>query len=135
MAVVVAVGRRIMSHGENGIWSLADVDESKIRPQAPTGATGSVEYEAVDYLVRGGGALCAGREAEKAGMRLTDGLSHLPTILSFRRPISVSSTRSHVGWPSEMQLMKTTGYLLASEDDALRGLLARAAEHGDFTRI
>lgn len=63
MAVVVAVGRRVMSHGENGIWSLADVDESKIRPQAPTGATGSVEYEAVDYLVRG--ARCAGRRLRK----------------------------------------------------------------------
>lgn len=40
-----------MSHGENGIWTYTDVDQNKIRPQAPTGATGSVEYEAVNYLV------------------------------------------------------------------------------------
>lgn len=41
-----------MCHSENSLWELAEVDQTKIRPQAPTGASGGVEFEAMDYLVR-----------------------------------------------------------------------------------
>lgn len=42
---------RVMCHSENGLWELAKVDLSTIKPQAPSGASGGVEYEAMDYLV------------------------------------------------------------------------------------
>jgi len=40
-----------MCHSENGLWELAKVDLNTIKPQAPSGASGGVEYEAMDYLV------------------------------------------------------------------------------------
>lgn len=40
-----------MCHSENGLWELAEVDPATIRLQAPSGATGGVEFEAMDYLV------------------------------------------------------------------------------------
>jgi hypothetical protein len=42
---------RIMCHSENTLWELAEVDQDQIKPQAPTGASGGVEFEAMDYLV------------------------------------------------------------------------------------
>lgn len=43
---------RIMHYSKNGIWNLADVDQEKIRPRAPNGASAGVEFEAMRYLVR-----------------------------------------------------------------------------------
>lgn len=48
---------RVMCHSGNGLWELAEVDMNSIKPQAPSGASGGVEFEAMDYLVscaRGG---------------------------------------------------------------------------------
>ncbi|KAK8864175.1 hypothetical protein IAR55_001421 [Kwoniella newhampshirensis] len=41
----------IMCHASNTLWSLNDVDESKVeKPIAPGGATGGVEFEAMNYV-------------------------------------------------------------------------------------
>jgi hypothetical protein len=40
-----------MCHSGNGLWELAEVDMNSIKPQAPSGASGGVEFEAMDYLV------------------------------------------------------------------------------------
>ncbi|KAJ9127585.1 hypothetical protein QFC24_000994 [Naganishia onofrii] len=40
----------IMHYSKNGIWNLADVDQEKIRPRAPNGASAGVEFEAMRYL-------------------------------------------------------------------------------------
>lgn len=41
-----------MCHGSNQFWALEEVDEAKVeRPVAPGGATGGVEYEAMNYVV------------------------------------------------------------------------------------
>jgi hypothetical protein len=45
---------RVMCHSENGLWELAEVDLDKIKPQAPSGASGGVEFEAIGYLVSRG---------------------------------------------------------------------------------
>lgn len=43
---------RIMCHGSNTLWALDEVDESLVeRPVAPGGATGGVEFEAMNYVV------------------------------------------------------------------------------------
>lgn len=42
---------RVMCHSGNGLWELAEVDMNSIKPQAPSGASGGVEFEAMDYLV------------------------------------------------------------------------------------
>lgn len=41
-----------MCHGSNTLWALDEVDESLVeRPVAPGGATGGVEFEAMNYVV------------------------------------------------------------------------------------
>jgi len=43
----------IMCHGSNTLWSLEEVDERSVeKPVAPGGATGGVEFEAMNYVVR-----------------------------------------------------------------------------------
>lgn len=42
----------IMCHGTNTLWALDQVDEKSVeRPVAPGGATGGVEFEAMNYVV------------------------------------------------------------------------------------
>ncbi|ORX36928.1 armadillo-type protein [Kockovaella imperatae] len=42
----------IMCHGNNTLWALEEVDESLVeKPVAPGGATGGVEFEAVNYVI------------------------------------------------------------------------------------
>jgi hypothetical protein len=42
----------IMCHGTNTLWSLEQVDEKSVeKPVAPGGATGGVEFEAMNYVV------------------------------------------------------------------------------------
>lgn len=44
---------RVMCHGSNTLWPLDEVDPNLVeRPVAPGGATGGVEYEAMNYVVR-----------------------------------------------------------------------------------
>jgi hypothetical protein len=40
-----------MHYSKNGIWNFGDVDTESIKPKAPNGASGGVEYEAMRYLV------------------------------------------------------------------------------------
>ncbi|KAK4688979.1 hypothetical protein P7C73_g1130, partial [Tremellales sp. Uapishka_1] len=41
----------VMCHGSNTLWALHEVDESLVeKPVAPGGATGGVEYEAMNYV-------------------------------------------------------------------------------------
>jgi hypothetical protein len=41
-----------MCHGSNPLWQVDEVDERLIeRPVAPGGATGGVEFEAMNYVV------------------------------------------------------------------------------------
>lgn len=43
---------RIMCHASNTLWALEQVDESLVeKPVAPGGATGGVEFEAMNYVV------------------------------------------------------------------------------------
>lgn len=43
---------RVMCHGSNTLWPLDEVDPNLVeRPVAPGGATGGVEYEAMNYVV------------------------------------------------------------------------------------
>jgi len=47
-------GRRVMCHGSNTLWALDEVDEDLVeKPVAPGGATGGVEFEAMNYVVSG----------------------------------------------------------------------------------
>lgn len=41
-----------MCHASNALWALEQVDESLVeKPVAPGGATGGVEFEAMNYVV------------------------------------------------------------------------------------
>ena len=41
-----------MCHSSNTLWDIGEVDESLVeRPVAPGGATGGVEFEAMNYAV------------------------------------------------------------------------------------
>jgi hypothetical protein len=41
-----------MCHAGNTLWALDEVDESLVeKPVAPGGATGGVEFEAMNYVV------------------------------------------------------------------------------------
>lgn len=43
---------RVMCHASNTLWALEQVDESLVeKPVAPGGATGGVEFEAMNYVV------------------------------------------------------------------------------------
>lgn len=43
---------RIMCHGNNTLWAADEVDERLVeKPVAPGGATGGVEFEAMNYVV------------------------------------------------------------------------------------
>lgn len=43
---------RIMCHGSNTLWAADEVDERLVeKPVAPGGATGGVEFEAMNYVV------------------------------------------------------------------------------------
>lgn len=43
---------RVMCHGSNTLWALDEVDENLVeKPVAPGGATGGVEFEAMNYVV------------------------------------------------------------------------------------
>jgi len=45
---------RITCHGSNTLWALDEVDECLVeKPVAPGGATGGVEFEAMNYVVSG----------------------------------------------------------------------------------
>lgn len=42
-----------MCHANNTLWAEEEVDERLVtRPVAPGGATGGVEFEAMNYVVR-----------------------------------------------------------------------------------
>lgn len=69
-----------MHYSKNGIWNFGDVDTESIKPKAPNGASGGVEYEAMRYLV--GGYL-----ESTLLHRLTSGVD---TLLSLRQVISSS---------------------------------------------
>ncbi len=48
-----------MCHHSNTFWALDEVDESLVeRPVAPGGATGGVEFEAMNYVVRSTSLIC-----------------------------------------------------------------------------
>ncbi len=41
-----------MCHGSNSLWALDEIDQALVeKPVAPGGATGGVEYEAMNYVV------------------------------------------------------------------------------------
>jgi hypothetical protein len=41
-----------MCHGSNSLWAADEVDERLVeKPVAPGGATGGVEFEAMNYVV------------------------------------------------------------------------------------
>lgn len=41
-----------MCHGQNGIWTMSELDvRSVAKPSAPCGASGGVEFEAMDCMV------------------------------------------------------------------------------------
>lgn len=41
-----------MCHGSNALWALDEVNQDAVeKPVAPGGATGGVEYEAMNYVV------------------------------------------------------------------------------------
>lgn len=40
-----------MHYSKNGIWNFGEVDTETIKPKAPNGASGGVEFEAMRYLV------------------------------------------------------------------------------------
>lgn len=43
---------RIMCHANNTLWAACQVDEALVeKPVAPGGATGGVEFEAMNYAV------------------------------------------------------------------------------------
>ena len=43
---------RVMCHGSNTLWAVDEVDHSLVtKPVAPGGATGGVEFEAMNYVV------------------------------------------------------------------------------------
>lgn len=52
LAVSVHANGRVMCHGNNTLWAVDEIDESLVeKPVAPGGATGGVEFEAMNYAV------------------------------------------------------------------------------------
>jgi hypothetical protein len=49
---------RIMCHASNTLWNVDEVDERSVeKPVPPGGATGGVEFEAMNYAASGSGCV------------------------------------------------------------------------------